>query len=358
MRGNVVADEVAAEFGEGATFNCGTGLFHRAHEHAGVVDAEHAEAEDFADVKEMAQVGAGEVAAGEAVAVVFDGTEVGFVCATFDADAAFAGEGGAVAGDPGRENAIEHVDAASDEFDHLGGCAEAHCVAGLVCGKMGFGDIDGAKHFGFRFADADAADGVAVEFEGDESFGAFFAEVRIDTTLDDAEDHLAGSARLFAAFGGPAHGAFDGGAKFSRCAGVRRAVVEHHRDVRAEFALDLHRLFRAEKKERAIEMGTEFDAVGFDFANGSEAENLKAAAVGEDGQRPVDEIVQAAGGADDAHPGTDMKMIGVAEDDLSAEFAEFARVDGFDAALRADGHEDGSVDDAVGSGDAAATGVT
>jgi hypothetical protein len=41
---------------------------------------------------------------------------------------------------------------------------------------------------------------------------------------------------------------------------------------------------------------------------------------------------------------------------LSAEFAEFARIDGFDAALGADGHEDGSVDDAVGSREAAATG--
>jgi len=51
-----------------------------------------------------------------------------------------------------------------------------------------------------------------------------------------------------------------------------------------------------------------------------------------------------------------MEMIGVTEDDLSAEFAEFARVDGFDAALGADGHEDGSVDDAMGSGEAAAAG--
>ena len=105
-------------------------------------------------------------------------------------------------------------------------------------------------------------------------------------------------------------------------------------------------------------MRTEFDAVGFDFADGGQAEDLEAAAVGENWERPVDEIVEATGGADDVHPGTDMEMIGVTEDDLSAEFAEFARVDGFDAALGADGHEDGSVDDAVGSGEAAATGVT
>jgi hypothetical protein len=49
-----------------------------------------------------------------------------------------------------------------------------------------------------------------------------------------------------------------------------------------------------------------------------------------------------------------MEMIGVAEDDLGAKFAEFARIDSFDAPLRADGHEHGGVDEAVGGGEAAA----
>ena len=103
-------------------------------------------------------------------------------------------------------------------------------------------------------------------------------------------------------------------------------------------------------------MGTEFDAVCFYFANSREAEDLEAAAIGENWKGPIDEVVKAAGGADDVHPGTDMEMIGVTEDDLSPEFAKFARVDGFDAPLGADGHEDGCVDAAVGSGEAAAAG--
>ena len=48
------------------------------------------------------------------------------------------------------------------------------------------------------------------------------------------KDELAGGARLGAAFAGPAQGAFDGGAQFARRAGVRRAIVEDHRDVGAE----------------------------------------------------------------------------------------------------------------------------
>ncbi len=67
--------------------------------------------------------------------------------------------------------------------------------------------------------------------------------------MDDAEDQLAWCAWLFAAFGGPAHGALDGGAQFARCAGVWGAIVEDHRDVGAELGLDLHGLFGAEEKE-------------------------------------------------------------------------------------------------------------
>ncbi len=357
LGGDVVGDEVTAEFGEGAIFDGGAGLFHRAHEHAGIVNAEQAEAEDFADVEEVADVGTSEILTSEAIAVFFDWPEVGFVCATFDADAAFAGEGSAVAGDAGRKYAIEHVDTAGDEFDHLGGRAQAHGIAGLVGGEMRFGDFNGAKHFRLGFADADAADGVAVEFESDEGFGAFFAELGIDAALDDAEDHLTRSAGLFAAFGGPAHGAFDGRTKFARRARVRRAIIEDHGDVGPEFALNLHGFFGTEKEERAIEMRAEFDAVGFDFANGGEAEDLEAAGVGEDWERPIDKFVEAAGGADDFHAGANVEVIGVAENDLSAEFTKFARIDGFDAALGADGHEDGGIDDAVGSGEATAAGA-
>ena len=102
---------------------------------------------------------------------------------------------------------------------------------------------------------------------------------------------------------------------------VRRAFVEHHRDVRAEHALDFHRFLRAEKQRRAVEVRAEFDAVRFDFADFGEAEDLEAAAVGENRLFPIHEPVQPAGGADDVEPGPDVEVIGVAEDDLRAHLA-------------------------------------
>jgi hypothetical protein len=49
--------------------------------------------------------------------------------------------------------------------------------------------------------------------------------------------------------------------------------------------------------------------------------------------------VQAAELLDQLVAGTEVQVVRVAEDDLRAQVAELLRVDGFDRALRADGHE-------------------
>ena len=138
---------------------------------------------------------------------------------------------------------------------------------------------------------------------------------------------------------------------------MRRAVVEDHRDVRAEFALDIHGFFWSKKEKRSVQMRPELDSVRLDFANGCEAEDLETAAIGKDGPIPIYEVVEAASSSDDFHARTDVQMIGVAEDDLGAHFAQFARIDGFDAALGADRHEDRGVDRAVRSGQTAEAGA-
>ena len=89
------------------------------------------------------------------------------------------------------------------------------------------------------------------------------------------------------------------------------------------------------------------NAVRFDFPNLRKTENLKAAAVSEDWQIPVDEFMQATGSTDDFHAGADVEMIRVAEDDLRAHFQKLARVECLHAALRADGHENRRFNDTV-----------
>ena len=72
------------------------------------------------------------------------------------------------------------------------------------------------------------------------------------------------------------------------------AFIEDHDDVRAESDFDLQRFFGRKKMFGAVEMRAEGDALVGDFAQFAEAENLKAAGIGEDGAGPGHEFVQAA----------------------------------------------------------------
>ena len=58
--------------------------------------------------------------------------------------------------------------------------------------------------------------------------------------------------------------------------------------------------------------------------------------------------------ADQFVAGTQIEMIGVGEDDFRAELFECFLRQGFDGSLRAHGHEERSLDGAVGGGEAAA----
>ena len=70
-----------------------------------------------------------------------------------------------------------------------------------------------------------------------------------------------------------------------------------------------------------------------------QAEELKAAAVGENRPVPAHERVQAAERRDDLLAGPQRQMIRVGQNHLRAGLAQPAGVDAFDRALRADRHE-------------------
>ena len=168
--------------------------------------------------------------------------------------------------------------------------------------------------------------------------------------LHDAENGLAGEARLRAAFRRPAERARDGFLRRLGGAVVGRTFVKDHGDVRAEQPLDFHRFLRPEKKRRAIQVRTELDAVGGDFADFGQTENLEAAAVGQNGAGPAHKLVQAAGGAENLQAGTNGEMVGVAQQNLGAHLPQLPRVERLDTGLRADRHEDRRLDHAAGRG--------
>ena len=355
LRWRVVGDEVAVKLGERASSQRCADIGHQLDVHVRVMDADEAQAENFVGLEQMPHVGAREEFAGEAFAAFFDGPEVRLVRAAFDAIRAASRDGGAVAGDARGQHAIEHIHAARDKFHHLRRRAQAHGVTRLFLRQERHGQFHGLHHFRLGFAHADAADGVAVKIIAHDGFGAFLAQRGIDAALADAEDQLAFTTRLFAAFLRPTDGALHGQALFPGGRIVRRTFIETHRDIRTERALNLHRFFRPEKQFGTIEVRTEFHTVRLHFADLGEAEDLEPAAVGEDGLLPIHEGVQAAGELDDVHAGADVEMIGVAEDDLRIHLQQFTGVERLHAGLRAHGHENGRIDDAMGGGEPAQT---
>ena len=215
---------------------------------------------------------------------------------------------------------------------------------------MRHGHFNGLQHLRLRLADTHTADGVTIKIHFDQRFCALLAQRGIVAALHDAENFLSVRARQRATLARPANGALDSEALLFRGRIVRRTFVKNHRDVGAKHALDFHGFFRADKQKRTIQVRTKFHAVFLHLANFCEAENLKAPAVGENRQLPIHELVQSAGSRDDFQAGPDVQVISVAEDDLRAALQKFARVHRLDAGLRADGHINRRVHDAVRGG--------
>jgi hypothetical protein len=254
----------------------------------------------------MAQVGArvattdGALAGGVGRGLVFSELFV------LDVEAALAGEEQGVAGGAGGKNAIHHVDAHSSVLLDFVGVADAHDVARLVFGQQ-------RQHFRDHFegelaglANAEPADGVAVEVHFDEALGALAAEIAVHAALNDAKKALRATAVApsggwrcgrgrphdsrratpatrtcrwgprrgrrrykivvvpgsFVAVGAevveraarPGHGETEAFFGAGAIGGVLGALVEGHDDVGAEGDLDVDGVLRGEEMRAAVEV--------------------------------------------------------------------------------------------------------
>ena len=91
-----------------------------------VVPGQQHGAEDFLGHDQMMQVGAAVLCADRAAAVRIQRLGIVLVPRVAKIELAVAGEGLAGAAGPGRQHAIEHVDAAHHTTDQIGGLAHPH----------------------------------------------------------------------------------------------------------------------------------------------------------------------------------------------------------------------------------------
>ena len=89
----------------------------------------------------------------------------------------------------------------------------------------------------------------------------------------------------------------------------------------------------------AIKMRLETDPVLVDFTQSSQTEHLKAAAVGENRTIPVHEFMQATEASHPLMTRTQVKVIGVAQDNLRADLLKLLRHHPFDRTLSTHRHE-------------------
>ena len=108
-------------------------------------------------------------------------------------------------------------------------------------------------------------------------------------------------------------------------------MIEAHRDVGAELALNRRCDLGREPDQVAVVDRAERDAVVVDARDRvAQREDLVAAGVGEDRPVPAHEPVQAAELRDQVLAGTQMQVVRVAEQDRGAERAELVGVDALD----------------------------
>lgn len=318
-----------------------------------IMDGRQLMPENFLDAGQMPHVGARKMAAGIATAVLVDGSEIVGVIRVADSHLAPGGEERAVARVAGRHDAVEHIHAAADAFQDVLRGANAHEIPRFVFGQYRTADRRNPVNVFLRFPHADAADCIPLKIHRRKLFGAFCAQVVKHAALNDRKQRLAvpierrhGCKRILAPRR-PSHGQAVGALGILVCARVRRAFIENHTDIAAEFFLNLNYVFGPEEMLGAVDVRGEHHAVVVEFAQLRETEDLITAAVGEHWPLPTDKPVQPAGFVDDFGAGPQIQMIGVAEDDLRAVLEELAVLDGFDVAQRADRHKYRRFNDAV-----------
>ena len=347
-----------------AGLDMGAGVFHELQVEMQVVDGRKRPAERFFCLEEVAQVGAAVVAA--AVAVAF-GIEREVVAVgefrALVAEHSPAGVNEAVLGVFRGQDAVEHVHATLHKFEQVPRSADTHHVAGAVLGQIVCAKVRNFVHDFDGFAHGESAHRVAVGRKFLERLDGFLAEFLVHAALDNPEKVLrvAVNRRIFAE---PVHGASGplereiqrmGG--FLDGARVRRAFVEGHDDIRADFALGLHHRFGRKLVAAAVEQALEFHAVFGNAAEILEAPHLETAAVGEHGAVPAHELLHAARLGDQGRSRPKVEVVGVREDDLRLDVPEVADREPLHAGQCPDRHKDRRLDVAMGRTDTPAAGL-
>src|SRR5829696_3368222 len=130
---------------------------------ADVVEGDETMPQQLIFPHQMRQVSPAVPRAGLARAFRIERSEVPAIPGVPEVDAASGGQHSPVAGEAGREHAVEHVHPKAYDLEYPDRVPDAHKVPGLVGGEHGRGQGEGFKHLLPRFSDRETTDGVTRE---------------------------------------------------------------------------------------------------------------------------------------------------------------------------------------------------
>ena len=251
-----------------------------------------------------------------------------------------------MAGGARGQHAIHHVDAEAGVLDDLFRSSDSHQVPRFLFREERRRKPGDLADRVLRLPHRHPADRVTVEAEVDQGTGGASAQVFVRSSLHDPEEQSLSVPSMTR----PLRPAEREPARFLDLAalrGKRRADVERHRDVDAEFGLELDCELGRQEMPRSILRRPELDPFVGQAAPRRKAHDLKAAGVGQDGATPSEERVQTSGAPDDRATRARHQVIRVREDRAAVPLFESVELDPLDGAPRAHGKEARRLDLAV-----------
>ena len=267
-----------------------------------------------------------------------------------DIDRTEAGESEAVSAVAGRHHAIEHVDAAGDRFEKIGGRADAHQIPRPLGRQRRRRLGDDFEHHLLGFADGEAADSVTGKTDLDQRPRArdrAASDRRRPAQCRTARGRAAAPSNARLHRSAQRNDSFMARSISPRSAGSRThssscmAISEPSMICTSMARSGVSSIIAPSMWERKV------TPVFGDLAQRRERHHLEAPGIGKDRIRPAHESVQPAKRGDALGGGPQHQMVGVAEQNLGARCANVVMMNALDRRLRADRHESRRMHDAM-----------
>src|SRR5215217_2167408 len=206
-----------------------------------------------------------------------------------DIDASRRSEQRPVAGQSGRENAVEKIDPPRHTHPEVFRRTDAHEIPGFADRQHLGNDLEHLSHHGFWFTHAETTDRTPGNIRRGNDGRALPSQVWAHSALTDTEKRCPlltskGSERVHAA-GEPTMCSVGRLSHRGELGWKSDKMIERHHDVRSPTELHFDRQLRCEFVEAAVNVRTERHPLFTDPHVSAQAENLESAAISQD--RPV-----------------------------------------------------------------------